>query len=71
MSVLSSLIIPSEAGCYLGITISLFIAFKLIKMKELSFLNKMFLIFYVVDSVFGLLEVYFLFSMKQNRLSNI
>ena len=60
------LTIPSELGCYLGVSTSFFIVSRLLKMKKLNFVNQMFLIFYVVDSLLGLLEVFFLFNLSES-----
>ena len=60
----------SEFGCYIGCIISLVIAKNLLRMgrnKKLTFVNQMLIIFYVLDALSGMTEVYFLFKLKRER----
>ena len=60
----------SEFGCYIGCIVSLVIARNLIRMgrnKKLTFVNQMLILFYVLDALSGMTEVYFLFKLKRER----
>ena len=60
----------SEIGCYIGCIMSLVIAKNLFRMgrsKKLTFVNQMLIIFYVLDALSGMTEVYFLFKLKRER----
>ena len=62
----------SELGCYIGCAISLYIAFKLLEMvkwkiSNMNFINLMLLLYYGFDSIFGSLEVFFLFKLWRER----
>ena len=67
LSIGTFLAITSELGCYLGVLVSLIIVFNLMKMKKLSFINKMFLVFFMIDALLGSLEIYFLFNLNEAR----
>ena len=62
----------SELGCYIGSMVSLFLAYKLMEMvkwkiTDLNFINLMLFIYYGLDSIVGLFEVFFLFKMWRER----
>ena len=60
----------SEFGCYIGCIMSLVIAKNLFRMgrsKKLTFVNQMLIIFYILDALSGMTEVYFLFKLKRER----
>ena len=60
----------SEIGCYIGCIMSLVIAKNLLPMgqnENLTFVNKMLIIFYVLDGLSGMTEVYFLFKLRRER----
>ena len=60
----------SEYICYSGSLVSAVIAIRLLKMGNLStmtFYNKMFILYFGIDSVTGFLEEYFLFRLREDR----
>ena len=60
----------SEYGCYIGCMMSLAIAKNLVGMgrnNKLTFVNQMLILFYSLDAVTGIAEVYFLFKLKRER----
>ena len=60
----------SECGCYIGCIMSLVIAKNLLRMgrnNKLTFVNQMLILFYSLDAVTGMAEVYFLFKLKRER----
>ena len=59
----------SEVLCYCSSLLSAFMAYKLVRMgpASLTFMNKMFLLFYALDSVTGAVEAYFLFKLQRER----
>ena len=64
---MNSLIKVSEGLCYLGVSLSAIIAFRLTKMEKLSFLNKMFVIYFLLDFLIGTMETYLLFTVYRER----
>ena len=60
----------SEYGSYIGCMMSLAIAKNLVGMgrnNKLTFVNQMLILFYSLDAVTGMAEVYFLFKLKRER----
>ena len=57
-----------EMLCYTGNILSGVIAFKIWRMPEKTHLNKMFLAYFAIDCVIGLVEPFFLFKLKKERL---
>ena len=60
----------SEYICYSGCLVSAVIAVRLLKMGNLNtmtFYNKMFILYFGIDSVTGFLEEYFLFRLREDR----
>ena len=60
----------SEYICYSGSLVSAVIAVRLLKMGNLNtmtFYNKMFILYFGIDSVTGFLEEYFLFRLREDR----
>ena len=58
----------SELMSYFGASQSGLIAWRLIKMENLTILNKMLLIYFSLDFVFGTAEAYFLSKLFRERL---
>ena len=56
-----------EGFCYVGIALSCLIARNIYRMEEKSFLSKMFLVYFTVDFVVGLVEKYFHFVVVNGR----
>ena len=62
----------SEFSCYIGCILSLVIAKNLLwmgKNKKITFVNKMLILYYGLDFLSGVTEVYFLFKLKRERYS--
>ena len=60
----------SEYGCYIGCIFSLVIAKNVLWMgryTKLTFVNKMLILFYLLDTFTGMAEIYFLFKLKRER----
>ena len=60
----------SEFICYSGCAVSAAIAARLLMMGNLhtlTFYNRMFILYYMLESVIGALEEYFLFRVKEHR----
>ena len=55
-----------EFFCYLGPGLSAIIANKIRKMKEKTFITKMFLLHFIIDSLMGSIETYCLFKLKKD-----
>ena len=60
----------AEVGCYSGALLSLLIAWRLFKIESLTFIIKMYLFYFTIDSIFGVLEAIFLFKLKRDRQLN-
>ena len=58
-----------EFVCYLGPGLSAIIANKIRKMKDKTFITKVFLLYFIIDSLMGSFETYFLFKLKKNTRS--
>ena len=59
-----------EYICYSGSLVSAVIAVRLLKMGNLdtmTFYNKMFILYFGIDSITGFLEEYFLFRLREDR----
>ena len=59
-----------EYLCYSGSAVSALIAASLLMMGNIStmtFFNKMFILYFGIDSVTGVLEEYFLFRLNEDR----
>ena len=57
----------AELCCHAGAFLSLLIATKLLRMENLTFFNKMFLVYFSADFLFGKIETYFLFKLWIDR----
>ena len=57
----------AELGCHAGAFLSLVIATKLLRMENITFVNKMFLVYFSADFLFGNIETYFLFKLWIDR----
>ena len=64
---MNSIVKVSEGFCYLGLSLSALIALKLTKMEKLTFLNKMFVVYFLLDFLIGTLETYLLFKVYEER----
>ena len=64
---MSSLVNVSEGLCYFALLMSAVIAFLLIKLEKLTFLNKMFVVYFLVDFLIGIMETYLLFKVYKDR----
>ena len=56
-----------EGLCYCGAASSAVIVWRLAIMSNLSWVNKMFLLYFTIDCIFGILETYFLFKLHTER----
>ena len=56
-----------EVLCYSGAASSAVIVWRLATMSNLSWINKMFLSYFSIDCIFGILETYFLFKLHTER----
>ena len=59
--------ILAELGCYSGAVLSAVIAWRLFTMRSLTFINKMYLLYFTIDAAFGFLEAFYLFKLKRER----
>ena len=57
----------AEVGCYSGVTLSAVIAWKLFRMEKLTWFNKMFLYYLILDVIFGNAETYLFFKLYRER----
>ena len=57
----------SEFGCYSGASLSGILAWRLFKMENKTFFNKMFLVYFSLDFVLGMVETFFLFKLCRER----
>ena len=67
MSLKTLILYVGEIGCYFGPIVSLFISWKLARMRNINLMNKMFLIFFLLESIFGTFETAFLFDLNDHR----
>ena len=58
----------AEFGCYLGSILSAVIAAKLFRMENLTWINQMFLVYFIIDAIMGTLETFFSFKLYSERL---
>ena len=58
----------TELGCYCGAALSALIARRLLQMEQLTFINRILLLYFAIDAVMGLLETYFSFKLYRERL---
>ena len=58
-----------EMLCYSGNIMSGMIAFKIWRMQEKTYINRMFLVYFAIDCLIGILEPYFLFKIEKERLA--
>ena len=58
----------TELGCYCGAALSALIARRLLLMDQLTFINRILLLYFTIDAVMGLLETYFSFKLYRERL---
>ena len=59
-----------EGCCYVGLALSFLIARNIYRMENKSFLSKMFLAYFAVDFVVGLIEKYFHFVVINERYTS-
>ena len=64
---MDSLVNIAKVLCYLGPSLSALIALRLAKIEKLTFFNKMFFIYFILDFVFGSMESYLLFKVYRDR----
>ena len=57
----------AELACHTGAFLSLVIATKLFRMEDLTFFNKMFLVYFLIDFVIGNMETYIHFKLWMDR----
>ena len=57
----------AEAACYFGASMSALIAKRLYGMKEKTFINKMFLLYFTVDAIMGTLYTFLLFRVYHSE----
>ena len=55
----------AETACYLGASMSAFIARRLFLMRDKTFINKMFLWYFAVDAIMGTLFTFLLFRLER------
>ena len=58
----------TELGCYCGVALSALIARRLLLMEQLTFINRILLLYFTIDAVMGVLETYFSFKLYSERL---
>ena len=56
-----------EGCCYIGIALSCLIAINIYRMEEKSFLSRMFLTYFSIDFIMGVIEKYFHFRLLDGR----
>ena len=66
-SLIDSMFVTSELGCYVGVSLSAMIAWKLLRMEILTWTNKMFLLYMTLDVVFGSVETYLFFKLYREK----
>ena len=65
----SALVYGLEMLCYTGNILSGIIAFNIWRMQEKTHFNRMFLVYFAIDCLIGILEPYFLFKIEKERLA--
>ena len=53
----------AEASCYLGASLSALIFHRILGMHEKTFINKIFLVYFVVDAIMGTVNTFLLFRL--------
>ena len=62
----------AEAACYFGASMSVLIAKRLYGIKEKTFINKLFLVYFTVDAIMGTLYTFLLFRVYYSeRFENL
>ena len=56
-----------QVACHSGACLSLVIIVKLLRMEHLTFFNKMFLVYFLIEFVMGNIETYFHFKLWMER----
>ena len=64
---MDSLVNIAEVLCFLGLTLSAQIAYRLGKIEKLTFFNKMFFLYFLLDFFIGSIESYLLFKVYRDR----
>ena len=60
-------LLAAEVLCYSGAVLSAVIVLRLVTMENLSWLNKMFLLYFSLDCIFGTAETYLFFKLHRDR----
>ena len=60
-------LLAAEVLCYSGALLSAVIVLRLVTMENLSWLNKMFLLYFSLDCIFGIPETYLFFKLHRDR----
>ena len=66
-SLIDSVFVTSELGCYIGAGLSAVIAWKLLRMEILTWTNKMFLLYMTLDVILGSVETYLFFKLYREK----
>ena len=66
-SLIDSVFVTSELGCYVGVGLSAVIAWKLLRMENLTWTNKMFLLYMTLDVILGSVETYLFFKLYREK----
>ena len=61
----------AETACYLGASLSASIARRIYGMRDKTFINKMFLWYFVLDAIMGALNTYLLFGLKRSGSNKV
>ena len=67
---MDALMLALELLCYSGNFLSGMIARNILRMKQKTLINKMFLGYFSIDCVIGFINPFFLFKLYQERLEN-
>ena len=51
----------AEVACYLGAALSALISLRILRMREKTFINKIFLLYFFVDAIMGTANAFLLF----------
>ena len=65
----TALVYSLEMLCYSGNILSGIIAFNIWRMQEKTHINRLFLVYFAIDCLIGILEPYFLFKIEKERLA--
>ena len=66
-SLIDSVFVTFELGCYVGVGLSAVIAWKLLRMENLTWTNKMFLLYMTLDVILGSVETYLFFKLYREK----